>query len=113
VKDEESRTRCAGALSRDKSLQLPRPTTDSDVAGTPSETAATCLPSRSAESLWMPHGTLSLGIVLYEMETVRTPHSKGPTAAIVHAANPHRTPTSAHVMEIARPRSLEAIISDP
>src|SRR5204863_5527169 len=51
----------------------------------------------------------SLGLVLYEMATSQQAFA-GPTAAMVHDAILHHTPTSARVLNPKLPAKLDAII---
>jgi len=111
VKAEDPAPDALGHSPRDKSLNCPANHPTLTVAGTPVGTASYMSPEQiSGEPLDARTDLFSLGIVLYEMATGRRAF-EGPTAAIVHEAILHRTPTSAHELASHVPRSLEAVIS--
>ncbi len=111
VKAEDPAPDAMGHSPRDKSLNCPANHPTLTVAGTPVGTASYMSPEQiSGEPLDARTDLFSLGIVLYEMATGRRAF-EGPTAAIVHEAILHRTPTSAHELASHVPRSLEAVIS--
>jgi serine/threonine protein kinase/DNA-binding winged helix-turn-helix (wHTH) protein len=111
VKAEDPPADTLGQSPRDKNLNRPADHPTLTVAGTPVGTASYMSPEQiSGEPLDARTDLFSFGIVLYEMATGRRAF-EGPTAAIVHEAILHHTPTSAHELASHVPRSLEAVIS--
>jgi eukaryotic-like serine/threonine-protein kinase len=99
-----------GQFPEDKNLNRPADNHTLTVTGKAVGTAGYMSPEQiTEENLDARTDLFSFGIVLYEMATGRRAF-EGPTAAIVHEAILHRTPTSAHEVASHVPRSLEAVI---